>query len=243
MIESLLTSLPDPYTGEELFDQLADLVYFIKNDRGQYVLVNRTLADRCGVRNKSALLGRTASEVLRAPLGAQFQAQDDQLLKTGQPILSRLELHLYPTRDVGWCLTTKLPLRGTRGRVVGLVGVSQDVRIPDYETEAYRQMSTALEYAEEHLADSPGVAQLAAIAEMSRYQLDRRMQLVFSLSAQQWLLKLRISRAEILLRNTSDSMLQIGQAVGYASQSAFTRQFLKTTGFTPLAYRQMHGDG
>ena len=240
MIESLFSQLTSPFSGEELFDQLADLVYFIKNQQGQYLIVNRTLVERCGVIDKKALIGKTASQVLRAPLGEQFQAQDNELLRTGEPILSRLELHLYPSREVGWCLTTKLPLRGARGRILGLVGVSQDVRIPDIETDAYQQMSTALEYAQKNLSQAPGVEELASVAGMSRYQFDRRMQLTFSLTAQQWLLKLRIGRAEIMLRDRADPILHIAQSVGYTSQSAFSRQFLKTTGFTPRAYRNMH---
>ena len=35
--------LAEPFTGEELFDSLTDLVYFLKNARGQYMVVKPAL--------------------------------------------------------------------------------------------------------------------------------------------------------------------------------------------------------
>jgi hypothetical protein len=80
-LRQMLGQLPEPFRGESLFDQLSDIVYFIKNARCQYVVVNRTLVERCGLRDKSQLIGRTASEVLRRPLGARLEAQDRRVLR------------------------------------------------------------------------------------------------------------------------------------------------------------------
>lgn len=45
-LRQMLGQLREPFTGESLFDHLADLVCFIKNARCQYVVVNRTLVER-----------------------------------------------------------------------------------------------------------------------------------------------------------------------------------------------------
>src|SRR6185437_11395535 len=112
LLELLLGQLVSPFTGEALFDALADLAFFMKNERGEYVLVNQTLVQRCGVSDKEELIGRTAAEVFPEPLGRNYLAQDIALLETGEPLLNELELHTYPSREAGWCLTTKLPLKG-----------------------------------------------------------------------------------------------------------------------------------
>lgn len=239
MIYEMLSQLDPPFTGEELFDHLSDIVFFIKNERGEYLVVNNTLVDRCNVQDKRQLIGCTAAEVLPAPLGTSFVAQDLSVLQTGQPIVSQLELHIYASGDVGWCLTTKLPLRKRKtGTVVGLVGVSQDLHLPDMTTEAYQHLAAAISYAEEHLAKPPTVDELAEIAEMSHYQLNRRMRHVFGLTAGQWLLKLRIDRARQALRETEASIASIALSVGYSDQSAFTRQFRRTTGISPRDYQK-----
>lgn len=90
MISAFLQQLVPPLTGEELFDHLSDIVYFIKDARGAYLIVNKTLVARCGVANKAALIGRTAAEVLRKPLGDRFAAQDARVLATGAPLLSQM---------------------------------------------------------------------------------------------------------------------------------------------------------
>ena len=238
MIREFLSQLDKPFTGEELFDHLPDMVFFIKNTRGEYLVVNATLATRCGVSHKRDLIGRTASQVLRPPLGERFSNQDKHVLQTGQPLLSQLELHMYVSEDVGWCVTTKLPLRKRGGAVVGLVGVSQDLRLPDYETDEYRHLASALGHAEKNLSSPPSVEELASIAEMSRYQLDRRMRRVFGLTTGQWLMKTRIDLAQRLLVETDTSIAAIALEAGYSDQSAFTRQFRRATGLSPREYRR-----
>ncbi|RCS54123.1 AraC family transcriptional regulator [Bremerella cremea] len=236
-IHEMLSQLDPPFTGEELFDHLPDIVFFIKNTQGQYLVVNNTLVQRCGARNKEDLIGHTPFEVLRLPLGQSFEDQDKKVLATGQPLVGQLELHFYATRDVGWCLTSKLPLRSKSGQVVGLVGVSQDLRLPDLATEEYEHVIDAIQHAEADLTNPPSVKRLAQIAKMSPYQLDRRMRRVFGLTTGQWLLKLRIDLAQRLLRTSEESIASIALQAGYADQSAFTRQFRRATGMSPRDYR------
>ncbi|MFG0254624.1 MAG: helix-turn-helix domain-containing protein [Rhodopirellula sp. JB053] len=237
MIEEIFQQLPSPFTGEELFDHLTDSVFFIKNTRGEYLVVNETLVQRSGVRGKQDVLGRTADQLHDAPLGQRYVEQDRQVIETGRPLLSQLELHLYPSGVVGWCMTTKLPMKDRNGNVIGLVGISQDLKLPDYETEEYGHVAEALKYAEDNLSQPPSVEQLASIAMMSRYQLDRRMRQIFGISTGQWLMKARIDTAQNLLIGTDMSIASIGLEAGYADQSAFTRQFRRATGLTPREYR------
>ncbi|MBS0266072.1 MAG: AraC family transcriptional regulator [Planctomycetes bacterium] len=240
MLAEFLSQIVPPLTGEELFDHLADVVYFIKDAQGAYLVVNQTLVTRCGVADKQALLGRTPVEVLRPPLGQQFAEQDQHVLRTGTPLIGQLELHIHPTGHVGWCLTTKLPLRNRHKRVIGLVGVSQDLRLPDVQTAEYRQVAAAIEFAEKQIDAPPSVSQLASLARMSRYQLDRRMRLIFGLTTGQWLVKIRLDAAQRLLRDTDLSIAAIAQEAGYGDQSAFTRQFRQATGLPPGEYRTAH---
>lgn len=235
--QKFLAQLEPAFTGEELFDQFADCVFFMKNVNCQYVIVNQTLVTRCGFSKKDELLGKTASEVLPDPLGQRFTEQDQQVIQNGQPLTSKLELHLFPTAEVGWCLTNKLVLRNKQNEVVGLVGISRDLRVPDLETDAYQRVAVAIEYAKRNLAKPLSVQELADIAKVSRFQLDRRMRLVFGLGTGQWLRKTRIDYAQRLLTETDTPILQIAISAGYADQSAFTRQFRKATGLTPRNYR------
>ena len=233
----ILQQMGQPFTAEALFDCLPDVVFFIKDTDGQYVAVNYTLVERCGLREKRQLIGHTPSEHQGSLLGRGYEAQDRQVLTTGQTITKQLELHMYPNRNVGWCLTTKLPLFDANKRVVGLVGVSQDLRLPDLTTADYEQVAAAVRYAENNIAAAPTVRMLANVASMSTYRLDRRMQRVFGLTTGQWMLKLRLDIARQQLIESDLAIATVALNVGYSDQSAFTRQFRRATGLSPSRFR------
>lgn len=66
-IPKLTTTLEDFLKNlesiEPLFDALSSVVFFIKNTEARYVFVNQTLVNRCGLKDKTAILGKTSSEV------------------------------------------------------------------------------------------------------------------------------------------------------------------------------------
>ncbi len=54
--------------------------------------------------------------------------EDEQLIiRTGQPMVAKIELETYRGRPEAWVSTTKLPLRDDEGRIVGTFGISRNV--------------------------------------------------------------------------------------------------------------------
>ena len=82
-LASLLASLRQV---EALLDAMPGVVFFVKDERARYVLVNRTLARRCGVKEKTELLGRSADEVFPSSLGPLYAEQDRRVLRGDAPI-------------------------------------------------------------------------------------------------------------------------------------------------------------
>ena len=100
-IAGLVRELDGALPTEELFDELPNVVFFLKDLAGRYVAVNKALVERCSVANKSALIGRLPTEVFPSELGTRYQRQDQTVLRTGRPVVNRLELHLYKGRRPG----------------------------------------------------------------------------------------------------------------------------------------------
>ena len=65
---------------EPVFDAMPDVVFFVKDAEARYALVNRTLASRCGYKDKTALLGKTAEDVFPRRFGRIYTAQDLSLI-------------------------------------------------------------------------------------------------------------------------------------------------------------------
>lgn len=238
--EQVSSLLLHPSIAEQLFDHLPDIVFFIKDSSGRYLVVNQTLVERCEAQSKGQIIGLDAAEVLGEELGHRYIEQDNKVLKSKKPLIQHLELHNYQSQELGWCLTTKIPLTDNHGACTGLIGISQDLKLPDATNDLFSNIHAAVKYVEENLDKSPTITAMAKLANMSHYQLDRRMKLAYGLSAGKWLIKTRVSQASQLLIDTSHSVLDIAFAVGYSDQSAFTKQFKKTTGVSPLKFKKIN---
>jgi AraC-like DNA-binding protein len=234
---SLAAILGRPFPGIELFDRVADTVFFIKDQEARYVAVNDTLANRCRFTGKSALIGRKASEVFAAPLGERFEAQDLKVIAEGLSIRAKMERHLYPDGSEGWCLTWKEPLIDASGIIRGLAGISRDAPALSGSAPVSAALSATLAYIDDHLDEPLRIPDLAARAGLSPFQFDQRIRTIFGFSAGQYLSRLRIDRACDRLRHSDASLSELALECGYADQAAFTRKFHKTVGLTPSAYR------
>ncbi|MGE0211535.1 MAG: helix-turn-helix domain-containing protein [Parvibaculaceae bacterium] len=234
--ERFAATLARPFLGDELFDRVPDTVFFLKDREGYYVAVNDTLVERCGLKRKTDLLGRNPREVFPAPLGEAFARQDEAVLAGGS-IHGQLELHLYPGGREGWGLTWKEPLPGGDGRVAGLAGITRDVPTAAGPGPQLDALSGTLDYVREHLDSPLRLPDLAARARLSVFQLDRRIRDLFGLSAGQYVTRARIEHACSRLRQGDLPISRIALECGYADQAAFTRQFRKSVGLTPKAYR------
>jgi AraC-like DNA-binding protein len=229
--------LADPFIGEALFDHLSDIVYFVKDQFGRYLAVNQTLVERCGAKCKQDLLGKTAREVFRAPVGNRFFEQDLSVIDSREPLSNELERHAYSSDTTGWCLTTKLPLTDRSSAVIGLVGMSRDLQSPGEDSGDLNQLANIIDFIKSHLGQALRTSDLAEMVGMSSYQFDRRCREVYGVTPSQLILQLRMGAAATKLRQSTESIISITLAVGYSDQSAFTRQFRRTFGVAPGKYR------
>ena len=231
----------DPVVVEALFDALPDVVFFLKDVTGRYVVVNRTLADRCAGGDKARLLGRRPEDVFPTALAASYAKQDEAVVKTGRTVEGALELHLYPGGVTGWCLTTKLPLRDSDDRITGVAGISRDLNAPGEKANGYAELASVLERMRCHFDESLRIEELAAMAGFSVYQFEQRVRRLFQMSPIQLLHKLRLDEATRLLRETDLPLGEIALQTGWCDQSAFTRHFSRYTGIAPGRFRGMAG--
>lgn len=223
---------------ESLFDALSDVAFFIKDRDGRYVSVNTTLVRRCGLRSKRELIGKTALEVHPQHLAHTYMQQDRSVIESGAALCKHLELHLYPTRSRGWCLTHKVPLRDERGAIIGLAGTSQDLGLADELHPVYRKIAAIAQHIRENYHSNISMDELARQAGLSLSRVERLFQRVFHYSPRQLLLQSRLAGAMAMIESDSgQSIADIAYACGYTDHSAFSRQFKAHAGMSPVQYR------
>ena len=100
---------------------------FVRDLGNHFVLSNLSDAHAVGVDDPDTLIGKNDYDFYPPELAARFQADNQVVMHTGQPLLNREER----ARDVDghprWMLTTKVPLHDRQGEIVGLVGIARDI--------------------------------------------------------------------------------------------------------------------
>jgi PAS domain S-box-containing protein len=221
----------------ELFRTVPDTAFFVKDVEGRYALCNQSLAERCGFHRPEELVGRRVRDIFPAELGGRYAAQDEQVLRTGRPVIDRLELHWYSRRRTGWCLTTKLPLRDASGKVVGLMGLSRDLRALSDTAQIPAGLLAAMEHLDSAFHEPLSPTQLAKKAGLAPVRFARLIKRIFRLTPSQLIAQRRLAAASRLLLETERSVADIALACGFYDHSAFTRAFRSATGGTPTEFR------
>lgn len=235
--EEFLAQLDTPMVSERLFAQIPDIVFCLKNDRGQYISANTAFAERLGLRAVSSILGKTAADIFPEQLAVTYQAQDDDVLQKGLEINDRLELVFNRDGTLGWYLARKIPLMGKNGKVIGLASISRDLFTLGDADLRLSGLANVIEKIHHDFADDLKPAELAEIAQLSQTQLERRMRKVFKVTTSQFIRKTRIEAAALMLTGSNKAIIDIAFDCGYGDQSAFTRQFKATVGMAPGVYR------
>jgi PAS domain S-box-containing protein len=222
---------------EQLFDHIRETAFFLKDPAGRYLAVNESLVERCGLQDKSELVGRHPRDIFPRELAERYAAQDEAVIRTGRALVDVLELHWYARRQAGWCLTTKLPVRDDSGRVVALVGISRDLRAPGDGETIPASLAGTLEYLECHYDEPISPAGLAKRAGLPLTRFERLIKRIFRITPSQLITQTRLAAASRLLRETDQPVAEIAHACGFYDHSAFTRAFRSATGATPTGFR------
>jgi len=99
------------------------------------------------------------------------------------------------------------------------------------------RISRALRYIEAHAEEPVDLADLAAVACMSKYHFLRTFRRIVGVTPHQFLLDLRMRRAAIRLCTTSLPIAAIAFDTGFGDLSAFNARFRKVFGMSPGQWR------
>ena len=115
-------------------------------------------------------------------------------------------------------------------------GRAPEARAPGGLTRA--QLDRVVDCIEAGLAGPLTLADLAAAAGLSQTHFARRFKATTGAAPHQHVLRLRLQRAQRLLRETPRSIAQVAFECGFAHQGHLTRVFRRMAGATPAAFRR-----
>jgi PAS domain S-box-containing protein len=118
------------WTERQLLDAfleyIPDHVYF-KDIHSRFVRVSRSQAEHCGLSGPAEAVGKTDSDFFSAEHAAPALADEQEIIRTGRPMVGIEEEDIMTDGRRLWARTSKVPLRDARGRIIGTMGVSHDI--------------------------------------------------------------------------------------------------------------------
>ncbi len=119
-------SLWDPHLTRALWDTVPDSIYF-KDQQSRFIRINQALAKRLGLSDPAQAIGKSDADFFPLDAARQSALGEQDIIRTGQPIINMEEEETWPDRTVSWSSTTKLPLYDLSGQIVGTFGISRDI--------------------------------------------------------------------------------------------------------------------
>jgi len=118
-----------------VIDNVPDYI-FIKDIHHKYIVANKGTVALLNAQSEEDLLGKTIHDFLPQKIANQFTKGEMAVLKKGivlSNFLQKIEAHNQ--QEASWKLITKVPLKDTKGEIIGLVGITRDVTSIQKEQE------------------------------------------------------------------------------------------------------------
>lgn len=109
-----------------LIDNMPDKVY-AKDTDSRFIICNNALVKRMGKSNQEEVIGKSDLELLTGDLAKSYYENEQEIIRTGKPLIDFEESIGTVSGMIRWNLTTKVPFRDTNGKILGIVGIGKDI--------------------------------------------------------------------------------------------------------------------
>jgi PAS domain S-box-containing protein len=121
-----------------LMDTTPDHIYF-KDVKSRFTQINQAQAHRFGLGDPAQAIGKTDFDFFTEEHARQAYEDEQNIIRSGQPVVNKEEKETWPDGGVGWVSTTKMPMRDQEGKIVGTFGISRDITERKLAEEALAQ--------------------------------------------------------------------------------------------------------
>jgi two-component system sensor kinase FixL len=108
---------------------------------------------RLGITEPGQVIGKTDFDFNAPELANEYFADEQRIIRTGEPLINKVERQMLPGNEVGWTSTTKVAVRDPEGNIVGLVGVSRDITALKTAEDAFMRERILLRAVIDNLPD------------------------------------------------------------------------------------------
>jgi len=109
-----------------LMENSTDSIYF-KDIDSRFLYVNRIKAQKHNVEDPSEMIGKSDYDYLPKALADETYREEKEIIKTGQPIIGKIERKVGTGGGITFASASKYPLYHFDGQIIGTWGITRDV--------------------------------------------------------------------------------------------------------------------
>ena len=109
-----------------LLDNIPDHIY-IKDSRHRFIMANRTVIHNLGASSLDEIRNKTDMDFFPVKFAKKYFKDEENVL-AGKSVIAKEEFNINQTTQTKeWLLTTKVPIRDRKNRIIGLAGINRDI--------------------------------------------------------------------------------------------------------------------
>ena len=153
-----------------LMETVPDYIYF-KDLESRFLRISNSMTKYFKITDPKEAEGKTDFDYFEANYAKQKFADEQRIIRTGEPMKDHEEPDFFKKGGQGWVSTTKMPLKTTDGVIIGTYGISRDITHRKNNQEMVKQANIELREIQEALqkANSRLDMQLERASEIAHF--------------------------------------------------------------------------
>ena len=107
-------------------NHLPDHIYF-KDLDSKFIEFSASMVKLFNAASKEEIIGKSDFDFFDEEHARPAYEDEQEIIKTGEPMMNKIEKEVHKDGRITYASTTKLPLRNESGKIVGTFGISTDI--------------------------------------------------------------------------------------------------------------------
>lgn len=109
-----------------LLDHIPDNVFF-KDLDSRFVRISAAMTKYLNLAHPADAVNKTDADIFSSEHAQQALADEKEIVRTGRPMIAKEEKETWPDGRETWVITTKVPVKGRHGDIIGTMGIAHNI--------------------------------------------------------------------------------------------------------------------